>query len=150
MSTTRIGPKHQVTIPRDVFEELRLDVGDILEAGVESGKIVLVPKQLTEKVRVPELAPKEQKLLIRARAKIERIRKDLASSRGLTQDEADTATKAGLINQDQRWWWTEEWQKGEREAEAQQHTNKSAGPFSTADELIAYLHKNSRGIKQKS
>lgn len=59
MSTTKIGPKHQITIPRDVFEELRLDVGDILEAEVESGKIVLAPKQLTEKapvLNVPEPA----------------------------------------------------------------------------------------------
>src|SRR5438093_1005933 len=111
VSTTKIGPKHQITIPRDVFEELRLDVGDILEAGVERGKIVLVPKQLTEKTPVPKLAPKEQKLLLRARQKIERIRKNLPSSSGLTLEETDVAAKAGLIDQDQRWWWTEEWQK---------------------------------------
>ena len=30
---------------------------------------------------------------------------------------ADVAAKAGLIDPDQRWWWTEEWQEGEREVE---------------------------------
>ena len=149
MSTTKIGPKHQITIPKEVFEELRLDVGDILEAAVDSGKIVLAPKQLTEKAPIPKLTPKEQKLLLRARQKIEKIRKDLPSSRGITEEEADVAARAGLIDQDQRWWWTEEWQKGERDAESEIRRGKTTGPFSTAGELIAHLHKSARGMKQK-
>lgn len=145
MSTTRIGPKHQITIPKDVFDALHLDVGDILEAEVESGKIVLAPKQLTEKAPVPKLTPKEQKILLRAQQKIDKIRKDLPSSRGLTEEEADIATKAGLIDPNQQWWWTEEWQKGEREAESGIRRGKTSRPFSTAYELIAHLHKNARG-----
>jgi AbrB family looped-hinge helix DNA binding protein len=144
VSTTKIGPKHQITIPKDVFEALRLDVGDILEAEVESGKIVLAPKQLTEKAPVPKLTPKEHKLLLRARQKIEKIRKDMPSSRGLTEEEADVAAKAGLIDPSQRWWWTEEWQKGEREAESEIRRGRTTGPFSTADELLAHLHQSAR------
>ena len=117
MSTTKIGPKHQVTIPKDVFEKLHLGVGDILEAEVRQGKLILIPKTLMEKVPAPKLTVKEQALLGQAREKIQRIRKDLASARGLSAKEAAVAVKAGLIAEDQRWWWTEEWQKGERAAE---------------------------------
>ena len=31
MGLTKIGPKHQVTIPKTVFERLKLDVGDYLD-----------------------------------------------------------------------------------------------------------------------
>ena len=62
------------------------------------------------------LSPAEHKILIRARAKIERIQRDLLRSRGLTRDEARVAAKAGLIDPGQMYWWTEEWQKGERAA----------------------------------
>lgn len=31
VATTKIGPKHQVTIPKSVFEALHLEVGDILD-----------------------------------------------------------------------------------------------------------------------
>ena len=34
MQITRISPKHQITIPREVFERLRLEVGDFLEVNV--------------------------------------------------------------------------------------------------------------------
>ncbi len=117
MATTKIGPKHQVTIPKDVFEALHLEIGDILDAQMERGRVVLVPKKLVEKAPVPELTVKERRVLLRVRQKIDRIRRDLASARGLNAEEADLAARVGLIDKDQRWWWTEEWQKGEREAE---------------------------------
>lgn len=117
MSTTKIGPKHQVTIPKDVFDKLSLEVGDYVDVQEQAGRIVLIPKRLVEKAPVPKLTPKEQKVLARAKRKIEAIRQDLASSRGLTREEADLAARVGLIDRDQRWWWTEEWQSGEREAE---------------------------------
>jgi antitoxin MazE len=49
MQITRIGPKHQITIPKDVFEELKLEVGDFLDVGIEDSTIVLVPKKLIPK-----------------------------------------------------------------------------------------------------
>ncbi len=52
MQTTRIGPKHQITIPKEIFEALNLDVGDFLEAGIEDNTIVLVPQKLIPKDQV--------------------------------------------------------------------------------------------------
>lgn len=150
MSITKVGPKHQVTIPRDVFERLNLEVGDYLEVEAESGKIVLVPKKLIEKAPVPKLSDKEKKLLPAAKKKIEAIRKDLASAKGLTEQEARVAARVGLIDENQIWWWTEEWQKGERAAEAELRAGKSIGPFTNAEELIAYLHEGSERLKSKA
>jgi len=49
MSAIKIGPKHQITIPKDVFNSLRLEVGDFLETRVEDNAIVLIPKKLVSK-----------------------------------------------------------------------------------------------------
>jgi len=62
------------------------------------------------------LSPAEHKILIRARAKIERVQRDLLHSKGLTREEARVGAKAGLIDPDQTYWWTEERQEGERAA----------------------------------
>lgn len=138
MSTAKIGFKHQVTIPKDAFEKLHLEVGDVLEAEVSQGKLVLVPKKLTEKAPAASLTAREQKLLARARGKIKRIRRDLASARGLTAAEADVAVKAGLIARDQRWWWTEDWQKGERESERDLRAGR-ARALESAEQLLEDL-----------
>ena len=53
----------------------------------------------------------------RAQQKIDAIRRTRESARGLTVKEADIAARVGLIDADQQWWWTEEWQKGERQAD---------------------------------
>lgn len=49
MCTTKVGPKHQVTIPKDVFEQLRLDVGDYLDVQVRGNTITMVPAKLIPK-----------------------------------------------------------------------------------------------------
>jgi len=139
MSTIRIGPKHQVTIPKAAFQKLQLGVGDILEAEVQQGKLVLVPKMLMDRAPIPKLTAKERKLLTRVRLKISAMRRDLVSSRGLTTAEADIAARVGLIAEDQRWWWTEQWQKGEREAERDLLAGRSKR-LETAKELIEELH----------
>jgi hypothetical protein len=69
----------------------------------------------------------EQRTLARAQAKIDRIRRDLVRAKGLTSEEAKVAAKAGLIDPDQKYWWTEAWQKSERVAE----TDARAGRLST-------------------
>lgn len=119
MPLTIIGPKHQITIPKQVFERLRLQVRDYLEAEVEGQKIVLTPKRLVAKAPTMKLAPAEQRLLARARTKIKQIQKNLAMAKGLTSAEARVAAKVGLIDRAQLYWWMEEWQKGEREAEVE-------------------------------
>ena len=49
MAITRISPKHQITIPQEIFRKLDLEIGDYLEAKVEKGAIVFFPKRLIPK-----------------------------------------------------------------------------------------------------
>ena len=42
----KIGPKHQITIPADIFKKLSLDTGDFLEVEAGDGAIVLMPRKL--------------------------------------------------------------------------------------------------------
>ena len=134
MSTVRIGPNRQVTIPQDILEKLEVGVGDSLQADVEEGKLVLTPKS------APALAPEEEKLLQQAKRKIAGVRKDLARSRGLTNAEADIAVRARLIRSDQRWWWMEGWQAGERQAERDIKAGR-VKTFESAHELLKDLRK---------
>ena len=140
MPTTRISPKHQITIPKPVFDEVHLEVGDVLDAAVHNGKIVLTPKRLADKAPAAKLSPAEQKILARAQAKIERIQKDILNSKGLTVKETEAAAKAGLIAEDQRYFWTEEWQKDIRASERDVRAGRVCGSFATAAELIDSLN----------
>ena len=133
VSTVRIGPNRQVTIPQNVLKKLEVGVGDSLQADVEKGKLVLTPTSTA-------LAPEEETLLRQAKRKIARIRNDLPRSRGLTCAEADIAVRARLIGSDQRWWWTEGWQAGERQAERDIKAGR-AKVYETADQLLKDLRK---------
>jgi bifunctional DNA-binding transcriptional regulator/antitoxin component of YhaV-PrlF toxin-antitoxin module len=144
MPPVRIGPKHQVTIPREVFVPLHLSAGDFVEATAEGGRIVLTPLRFAAKAPAAKLAPAEQKLLIRARPKIDRMRKDLVRSRGLTRAEAAIAAKAGLIAPDQQYWWTEEWQKGERLADADRRARRTLGPFDSVEAMKQGMKRRAR------
>jgi antitoxin MazE len=46
MSITRIGPRHQITIPQEVFEQLGLQPGDFLEVQVRDEALYLIPQKL--------------------------------------------------------------------------------------------------------
>ncbi len=46
MTLSRVGPKHQITIPREAFEPLGLQPGDYLEVQVRGDALVLVPQKL--------------------------------------------------------------------------------------------------------
>ncbi len=137
MPAVRIGPKHQVTIPKAVFDDLQLKAGDFLEATAHGGKILLSPLQVTAKAPTPRLTAAEQRLLGRARAKIALLQRDARHTRGLTAPEAKIAAKAGLIDPDQAYWWTETWQRGEREARADLGSGKVLGPFASVQDLTA-------------
>jgi antitoxin MazE len=49
MSMIKIGPKHQITIPKTIFASLGLEAGDYVETIVEDGTIRLVPQKLVPK-----------------------------------------------------------------------------------------------------
>jgi antitoxin MazE len=46
MSITRIGPKHQITIPQEVFEQLGLQPEDFLDVQVRDDALYLIPQKL--------------------------------------------------------------------------------------------------------
>jgi len=49
---TRVSPKHQITIPKEAFEKLHLEVGDFLEVNVTEDGLLLIPKKLVSKDQV--------------------------------------------------------------------------------------------------
>ena len=61
MGATRVGPKHQVTIPKEVFERLKLEVGDYLDVQVRGSTIAMVPAKLIPKDQAWFYAPEWQK-----------------------------------------------------------------------------------------
>ena len=135
MSVVKVRPRRQVTIPKEIFNKLHLEEGDFIEAKAEDQKIVLVPKKLVTKPGVIPLSREEQNILRKAKAKIEKIKQDLAHSKGLTEQEIGVVAKVGLIDPDQTWWWTEEWQKSERETQKEINEDKLMGPFSTVEQF---------------
>ncbi len=62
--TTKIGPKHQVTIPREVFLGLNLTIGDYLEFQLHDRSVSITPKKLIAKedewFHTPEWQTKER------------------------------------------------------------------------------------------
>ena len=138
MPLVKIGPKHQITIPKEVFDQLDLEVGDVLEVAAQAGKGVFIPKRLVPKTPAPKLSTREQKLLQSARRKIEAISEDMIHSKGLTREEADVAVNVGLIDPDQQWFWLESWQKGEREAERDDREGRYE-EFETAEAFLKSL-----------
>lgn len=89
----------------------------------------------------PELSKREQRILAQAKDKIKTINEDMLNSKGLTEAEASVAAKVGLIDSEQKYWWLESWQKGEREAEQDEREDRSSSAFETTESLLAHLHK---------
>lgn len=48
MSTVRVKPNGQVTLPAELRKQVGLRAGDLLEARVEKGKITLTPKSVVD------------------------------------------------------------------------------------------------------
>jgi len=59
----------------------------------------------------------------------------MVHSKGLSEEEIAVALKVRIIDNDQAWWWTEQWQKGEREAQKEINEGKLLGPFSTVEQF---------------
>ncbi len=146
MPTTRVNRKHQITIPKQVFEAAGLEIGDVLDARVQSGKVVFMPKRQKQRRLSDHLSSSEKRALTRARKKINKMVEDLPHSRGMTRKEVNAAVKAGLIPQDQAYFWTEEWQKDERASERDKREGRLSGSVETAKELQAELDR----LKQRA
>ena len=141
MPYVKVGPRHQITTPQEVREAAGIDAGDLLEIITQRGKVIITPQQVVGRPVAVKLSKKEQEALLSAQKKIQAINEDMINSTGLTRTEAAVAAKVGLIAPDQQWWWLEEWQEGERQAEQDERDGNMSGPFETADDLIAHLHK---------
>jgi len=84
---------------------------------------------------------KNRKPSFELRRRFKKIQTDLVHSQGLSEEEIKLAVKAGLIDPDQAWWWKEQWQKGEREAEKEIAQKEVSGHFKSVDGLIEHPHK---------
>lgn len=133
MPITKIKERYQVTIPKEVRRESNCQIGDSLEVVYRDGRIVMIPKQT-----ISELSTKEQQLLKISREKLEKIGSDHVNSTGLTKDEIRVAVKVGLIDPDEAWWYTEEWQEGEREATRNEAEGRISEPLE-GESLLNYL-----------
>ena len=138
MPFVKVGPRHQITIPQEVREAAGIDAGDLLEIAVQRGRVVIIPTQVVSRPVAVKLSKKEQEVLLSAKQKIKAIQEDMITSTGLTGPEADVAVKAGLIDPDQKYWWTEEWQEGEREVERDIKEGRTE-TFETPEEFRAAL-----------
>lgn len=49
MALTKVGPKFQVTIPKEAREAIGLNVGDLMEATVTNGGVMFRPKLVRDK-----------------------------------------------------------------------------------------------------
>jgi len=46
MPAVKIGPKHQITIPKEIFDSLRLKVGDFVETTIRDNTVVIIPQKM--------------------------------------------------------------------------------------------------------
>ncbi len=53
-----------------------------------------------------------------------------------------------LVNKEQAWFWTERWQQGEREAEADIRSGR-LHRFADAEEAVNFLHRRAKGKGKK-
>ncbi len=58
---TKIGPKHQITIPKEVFKNLGLEIGDFLEVKTRENIITMTPRKLVLKDQAWFYTPEWQK-----------------------------------------------------------------------------------------
>lgn len=49
MPLTKVGSRHQVTIPKEIVEKLQLKSGDYVEVTLEDSKVVIVPKAVVDR-----------------------------------------------------------------------------------------------------
>ncbi|MEK7727350.1 MAG: hypothetical protein AAB354_02990 [candidate division KSB1 bacterium] len=141
IKATKVG----IVIPRKLlggFEEF--EGADVVRG---NGKIVVIltvknvtlGKKAVAERPAAKLTLKEQTLLASAKKKIAAINRNIRKAKGLTEAETKVAAQAGLIDPEQRWWWTEEWQKGERRAQRDIDEGRVSKAYDNVDEALREL-----------
>ena len=114
----------------EVLARVYMRAGDEVEIELVTRGVLLIKSR--------SLAQEEARLS-QVRRKMARIRDNLAAAEGLTLDEILLAAQYNLIDPEQGYWWSEEWQAGEREVEQERETGQVAA-FESVDALLADLH----------
>ncbi|MGH8588310.1 MAG: AbrB/MazE/SpoVT family DNA-binding domain-containing protein [Gammaproteobacteria bacterium] len=70
MSVSKLGQRRQVVIPKTIWEDLGLEVGDFVEVERVEGTVVIKPKKLVDAEDV--LSPEEEKIVHRGEEQIRR------------------------------------------------------------------------------
>lgn len=91
MPLGKIGTRHQVTIPKNIVEQLKLKPGDYVEIDLKDSTVLITPK--------------------------------------------------AIIDRQDTWFWSKEWQAKEREADEAIAKGEVIGPFKNAKEAIKALKK---------
>ena len=144
MPKTKVNAEQNIKLPKSILSKYRLKVGDILMIRVVSGSIILTPEKSKNGKKKLNGHSKnhtklEPRLLEFAKKKIAAINSNLRTAKGLTEAETKAAAQAGLIAADQRWWWTEEWQKGERKAQRDIDAGRVSKVYDNVDEALQVL-----------
>ena len=119
-----------IPIGPEVLARVYMRAGDEVEIEpVTRGVLLIKSRSLAQ----------EETRLAQVKQKMARIRDNLATAEGLTRDEILLAAQYNLIDPEQGYWWSEEWQAGEREVERERETGRVAA-FESVDALLADLH----------
>jgi len=148
MLKIKVNADLNVKVPKSILNKYRLKAGDSFTIRVVSGSIILTPEKLKNGKNLQKKrngyssrshTKQEQILLESAKKKIAAINSNLRTARGLTEAETKAAAQAGLIAGDQRWWWTEEWQKGERKAQRDIDAGRVSKVYDDVDDALQAL-----------
>ena len=60
MDIVAVKTKFQIVIPQHIREQVKVEIGDLLEAGVKDGKIIFTPKSLIDRHLAEGLEDAEQ------------------------------------------------------------------------------------------
>lgn len=125
-----ITSEGHIPLEPEVLARVYMRAGDEVEIEpITRGVLLIKSRSLTQ----------EEAQLVQIKQRMARIRDDLASAEGLTLGEILLAAHYNLIDPEQGYWWSEEWQAGEREVEQEQETGQVA-TFESVDALLADLH----------
>ena len=150
MPKTKVSADQNVKIPKSILSKYRLKEGDSFMIRIVSGSIILTPEKLKNGKKLQKKlnghsrnhTKRVQTRLESAKKKIAAINQNLRTSKGLTEAETKVAAQAGLIDPKQRWWWTEEWQKGERAAQRDIDAGRVSKVYDDVDEALQALKGN--------
>jgi len=144
MPKIKVSADRNVKLPKAILSKSRLKAGDSFTIRIVSGSIILTPEKFKNGKKKLNSQSKhhtkpKQALLETAKKKIAAINTNLRTARGLTEAETKAAAQAGLIDPDQRWWWTEEWQNGERKAQRDIDAGQVSKVYDDVDEALQAL-----------